>query len=61
VALTALAMAGDRERCMAAGATDYISKPVKLKALADMVKRLVSNPGNGEHAEPDRRTGAPPE
>ena len=61
VALTALAMAGDRERCMAAGATDYISKPVKLKALADMVKRLVSSPGNGEHAEPDRRTGAPPE
>jgi CheY-like chemotaxis protein len=61
VALTALAMAGDRERCMAAGATEYMSKPVKLKALAEMVKRLVASPGNGEHAEPEMRTEAHPE
>jgi CheY-like chemotaxis protein len=40
VALTALAMPGDKERCLAAGATDYMSKPVSLKALAEMVKRL---------------------
>jgi PAS domain S-box-containing protein len=42
VALTALAMPGDRERCIAAGATEYMSKPVSLKALAELVKRLLA-------------------
>jgi PAS domain S-box-containing protein len=34
VALTALAMEGDSDRCLAAGATHYLSKPVELKKLA---------------------------
>ena len=38
VALTALAMPGDRERCVAVGATDYMSKPVSLKVLAELVQ-----------------------
>ncbi len=50
VALTALAMPGDRERCLAEGATDYMSKPVSLKALAELVARLV--PGNAARGKP---------
>ncbi|HNB37014.1 MAG TPA: PAS domain S-box protein, partial [Anaerolineales bacterium] len=41
IALTALAMTGDRERCLEAGATEYISKPVNLKQLAELIRTLL--------------------
>lgn len=40
IALTALAMPGDRERCLQAGANEYLSKPVSLKKLLEIIQSL---------------------
>jgi CheY-like chemotaxis protein len=42
IALTALAMTGDREKCLAAGANDYVSKPIKLKQLTTIIQQILN-------------------
>jgi CheY-like chemotaxis protein len=43
IALTALAMSGDRENCLSAGADAYLSKPVKLREALQLAERVVAS------------------
>ncbi|PZU92873.1 MAG: diguanylate cyclase [Pseudanabaena sp.] len=42
IALTALAMPSDIDLCLTAGATSYLSKPVKLRELTNTIQRLLN-------------------
>lgn len=42
IAVTAKAMKGDQEKCMEAGAWDYISKPLDMKLMVEKINRFIA-------------------
>ena len=46
IAVTAMAMTGDRDRCLAAGASAYLSKPLNLNLLIETVRTLINSAPN---------------
>ena len=52
IAVTAKAMKGDRQKCLDAGASDYIAKPVDIELLLALLRVWI-----GKVREPRRRRG----
>lgn len=55
LAMTAHAMKGDRERCLAAGMDGYTSKPIRIRELGQALARLVGKPQQANAAAPEAK------
>jgi hypothetical protein len=58
VALTANATSGDRERCLAAGMSDHVPKPINPKLLLQKIEALTARRSDGGRCETDGGTTA---
>jgi CheY-like chemotaxis protein/HPt (histidine-containing phosphotransfer) domain-containing protein len=47
IALTADAITGDRDKCLQAGMSDYVAKPVEPRQLADVLEKWLTRPADG--------------
>jgi signal transduction histidine kinase/CheY-like chemotaxis protein len=59
IAMTAHAMAGEREKCLSSGMNEYISKPLNEHDLFRMIKRFTA-PGSAKEIASNEAFGIPP-